>query len=147
MAFSASPFIEEVRSRVVTVLTDVTECTEIQHLNRIAWPELEVPFAGLNAGRLIRARGYGVARLVFTSTFGIWVVLQTTGPTSPIRDALEDLMNALYRPDPGFEYGQVVDIGDPDYSDELEPNRVFAASGLSQRAGLLPLSVVIAEEE
>jgi len=115
---------------------------EDEHQKMIPWADLTPPTAAICVDTVPVDDGeWGTANQVYEMNVGIYYVGEITGDGTPIRAKLETLRDALLAGD--ISNGQIIDVTDLTWSDELEPNKVFMAKEYTHRAGRLTVQVIV----
>lgn len=132
------------RTRINATWTDVTAngIYEAEHVDLIPWADLTPPYAVLTITEM-PGGDWGMQNLTYQPMVEVWYVGQVTGSSGSIRAKLEAMRDDLRVND--LTTGQVIDITDLSWSDNLVPNNVFLSKGYMQRAGRLIAECVIGE--
>lgn len=144
MSFDLAPFLADVKAQVAAVWPEVVEgggILEAEHANMIPWTALELPYAVILITSLPQAQ-WGRDALSFEPVVQVWYVDQTRGKSVALRLKLADLVNHFWPEDP-LTHGQVLDVGDLSWSDQLVPNELFRAANRNQRAGVVSLRCLV----
>lgn len=146
MPINTEQFLTDLRGVLATALPEVSEITEIEHLDRLAWVDLSLPYVGVMFSRFQAWADQPADTSIFECLCEIWYVLTTEGPLSGIRPKLETIHDLFYPVDPTpLGHGQVLEVLGYDYSDELMPNMTLAASNHPARAGVVRLRCLVGE--
>lgn len=146
MPLDADPFITDLRATLAAALPEVSEITEIEHLSRLAWADLTMPYIGIMLSQFQAWADQPADTNIFECQCEIWYVLASTGSSSGLRPKLETIVDLFYPTDPStLGHGQVLEVMGFDYSDELMPNQVFVGANHSARAGVVRLRCLVGE--
>ena len=138
MPLDFTPFIADLRAQVAAAWPEVTAIWDAEHAERVAWLDLELPYAVILIPDMPRSPGRGMDASLFEPWVFIYYVAETQGKATELRGKLSELVDHLHPVDP-LSAGQVLDIGKPSWGDELAPNQVFLSANRNQRAGVVPV--------
>lgn len=141
MSFSTQAFIEDLRTHVAAVWTDVDQVWDAERIDMEAWKARTLPYAVILIESLPRSHGWGLTNLTFEPEVSVWYVGKTDGNADGLITKLDALVNHFWPSSP-LTAGQVLDIGDVSWSEELYPNQVLRQANRKQRVGMVVLKCV-----
>lgn len=140
--------ITDLRGIIGTTLPEVLPANggggiwEAEHADKVSWTEFVLPYAVILITGAELWEGRPLTQLVYEVTPLLIYVHTTPGDSAPLRDPLRLLTDALW-PAQTVASAQRLEMGAPDWSDELRPNMIFSAADHPARAGLLPVKFLI----
>ncbi len=115
---------------------------EDEHLLMIPWADLVPPYAVICINNApVDDAEWGTANQVYAVTPHVYYVAEISGDSTPIRAKLETLRDALILA--SITNGQIIDVTELTWSEELEANKIFSAKEYTHRAGRLAVDVIV----
>lgn len=143
MALDFEAFIADVRANIATVWPEVkvNGIWDAEHVDRIAWLDLGLPYAVM---LISPAAQYPLTMdgLTVTIDLQVYYVALSAGKSVSLRGKLVALVNALWPSDPLTE-GQIVEVGNQDWSDDMPANQILRAGNQPARAGMVSFTCLV----
>lgn len=134
----------DIRTVVAATWTDVPAqgIWEDEHIQMVPWERVNLPFASICLDNAPVDNGeWGTGNQVYAVSLSVFYVGNITGDSGPIRDKLEALRDALLTAT--ITNGQILDVTELSWSDELEANKVFMMKDYTQRAGRVMVDLIV----
>lgn len=138
-------FYDALRAAVAAVWTDAKAngIFEVEHQQMIPWADLTPPCSAILISSMPKTDDWGMTWNAYEPRVELYYVANVAGDSSGIRAKLEAMRDALLTT--GLTSGQVLDVEDLCWSDDLEANIVMIQKDYAQRAGRLIVHCVIGE--
>jgi hypothetical protein len=136
------------RARINAVWTDVTAdgIWETEHLEMIPWEDLTPPYAVIHIASMpLSDEWSSMHASAYNPQIDIYYVAAITGPSGTIRAKLEALRDDLIAQSISLSAGQVLDVRNLTWANNIEPNLVFVTKDYTHRAGVLTVDYLIGE--
>lgn len=143
---SLNLFYDEIQTCIRTALPALTEVTESEQAEGVAFLNFAMPYATYMGGEFTTIDDYGICVNNISGEVTIYLVYDVVGPGSGLRTALETLAAAILADslNPAlFQYGKIIDVTTMDWGTDGNSNSTLLTKNSTQRVGRVVCHAIV----
>lgn len=146
MSVYISTVFDAFRVQINAVDTTSPYIYEEEHLDMVPWEDLTPPYWVIHAASLPFSEEWsGLNGLAYEPEVMLYYIHDVKGSSAPLFANIEALRDRLVTNPTAMTVGQVLNVTNLTWANNIEPNLVFASKNYTHRAALLTVDYLIGE--